>query len=244
LSDAGFIAADEEASELLEFSRGDDALLEPALERRLRGEPLAWIVGFATFCGLKVQVDHGVYVPRWQSHGLARRAISRLPLRGTAVDLCTGSGAMAKVIGSERPHARVVATDIDVVAAACATSNGVEAYRGDLFTPLPHELEHQVDVVVGVVPYVPTSSMSMLPRDTLKFESPLSYDGGTDGTDILRRVIAESPQFLRVGGALLLEIGGDQAALLSDDLNLRFANLVVLRDDDGDVRALEATLAE
>jgi release factor glutamine methyltransferase len=117
----------------------------------------------------------------------------------------------------------------------------VEVYRGDLFSPLPSPLEGRVDVVVGVVPYVPTPALPLLQRDTFTFESPLSYDGGLDGTDILRRVLRESPRFLRRGGALLLELGGEQADALRGDLaRLGYVDVSVLVDDDEDVRGIES----
>jgi release factor glutamine methyltransferase len=240
LSAAGFLAADEEASELLQCSNGDPVDLESRIKRRLQGEPLAWITGFTTFCGMKILVDSGVYVPRWQSQPLARRAAKRLPQRGVAVDLCTGSGAIARTLLAEKPYARVTGTDIDERAVSCARSNGVEALCGDLFAPLSLDLEGRVDVIIGVVPYVPTQSMPLLPRDTLDFESPLSYDGGSEGLDVLRRVLEGSHRFLRPGGALFVEVGGQQAVVLQDDLlRLGFEDVVVLFDDDGDLRGLE-----
>jgi len=194
------------------------------------------------FCGLEIRVDPGVYVPRWQTEPLAQRAAERLPANGVAVDVCTGSGALATTLWRTHPHARVAASDIDERAVACATSNGAEAYRGDLFAPLPRELEGRVDVVVGVVPYVPTHALPLLQRDTFAFESPLAYDGGPDGTDIIRRVLADATRWLRDGGALLLELGGEQAGAISDDLSrLGYADVRVLVDDDGDVRGVEAT---
>jgi release factor glutamine methyltransferase len=243
LSGAGFIAAEEEAVELLDRAAGDAELLESLVRRRLTGEPLAWITGRVDFCGVEVRVDPGVYVPRWQSEPLTRRAVERLPADGTAVDLCTGTGAIARALMAARPRARVVATDVDERAVACAAANGVAVYRGDLFAPLPRDLEGRVDVVVGVVPYVPTPELPLLQRDTFAFESPLAYDGGPDGTAILRRVLAGSPRLLRRGGALLLELGGHQAELLGDDL-ARIGGLDVdlLVDGDGDVRGIEVTL--
>jgi release factor glutamine methyltransferase len=239
----GFLAADEEAQALVARSAGDVAVLDALVARRLTGEPLAWIVGHATFCDLMVRVDPGVYVPRWLTEPLARRAAQRLPERGVAVDLCTGSGAIAMTLTAAHPGARVVGTDCDDCAIACATANGVEAYRGDLFAPLPRDLRGRVDVVVGVVPYVPTLELPLLQRDTFSFERTLAYDGGTDGTEILRRVLDESPACLRTGGALLLELGGDEAALLSGHLDrLGFTDVVVHADEDGDVRGIEATL--
>ena len=218
---AGFVAAEEEAAELL-AAPGD---LEAMVARRLTGEPLAWITGTAPFCGLWIRVDPGVYVPRWQTEALAWRAVERLPTDGVAIDLCTGSGAIAKVLMTHRPGARVVASDVDPAAVACARSNGVEAYVGDLFEPLPDVV---ADVIVGVVPYVPTPDLPLLQRDTFTFETPLAYDGGTDGLDIVRRVIAEAPRHLR--GSLLLELGGDQAAAFDADEIL---------DEEGDVRGIE-----
>jgi release factor glutamine methyltransferase len=144
-----------------------------------------------------------------------------------------------------RPGARVVASDLDARAVACATANGVEVYLGDLFAPLPRVLEGRVDVVVGVLPYVPTPALPLLQRDTFAFESALAYDGGPDGTEILRRVLAEAPRFLQRGGALLLELGGEQAHLLGNDLGrLGYVEVSVLVDADGDARGIEATLGE
>lgn len=243
LAREGFIAAAEESEELLAYAAGDRALLDAAVRRRLTGEPLAWITGSVSFCGVEIRVDPDVYVPRWLSEPLARRAVERLPENGTAIDLCTGSGAIAKVLRTHRPGARVAATDVDPRAVACAAANRVEVYQGDLFHPLPRELEGQVDVVVAVVPYVPTPELPLLQRDTFTFETTLSYDGGADGTDFLRRVARDSPRFLRPGGTLLLELGGDQAELLADELTrLGYVELTVLTDEDGDVRGIEAIL--
>jgi release factor glutamine methyltransferase len=243
LSRAGCVAAGEEAAELLECAAGDAKLLGALFDRRLTGEPLAWITGKVSFCGLEIQVHKGVYVPRWQSEPLALRAVERLPARGTAIDLCTGAGAIAKTLAHKRGRARVVASEFDELAFRCAVANGVDVYLGDLFAPLPQALEGRVDVVVGVVPYVPTRELSLMPGDTFVFESSLSYDGGADGTEVLRRVLSESPRFLRRGGALLLELGGEQADALGADLaRLGYVDVAVLSDEDGDVRGIEATL--
>jgi release factor glutamine methyltransferase len=207
------------------------------VERRLTGEPLAWITGSVEFCGRVLRVDPGVYVPRWQTELLAQRALARLPEGGLAVDLCTGCGALAAVLAS-RP-ARVVATDVDPRSVACARSNGVDAVVGDLFASLSLS-RAEVDVVVGVVPYVPTGELSLLQRDTFTFETPLAYDGGADGCAILRRAVAGAISALRPGGALLLELGGEQASLLAPEL-AAFDEVRILRDEDGDLRGVEAT---
>lgn len=243
LAAAGCVAAGEEAGELLAAAAGDGPRLEELARRRVAGEPLAWVTGRTSFCGLEVRVAPGVYVPRWQSEPLARLAAARLPARGVAVDVCTGTGALAMVMAAARPDARVVATDVDPAAVACAAANGVAAWRGDLLAPLPAGLVGRVDVVTGVVPYVPTGALGLLPRDTLAFEPVLAYDGGPDGAAVLRRAVGAASRVLRRGGTLLLELGGEQARLLAPDLRRHgFAEVAVVRDEDGDVRGVEATL--
>jgi release factor glutamine methyltransferase len=242
LAAAGFVSALEEADELMARAGGDVELLESLVARRMTGEPLAWIVGSTTFCDIVICVDNGVYVPRWQSEPLARRAVERLPERGVAIDLCTGSGAIAKTLSAFRPAARVVASDLDDRSVACARGNGVEVFLGDLFAPLPRDLEGVTDVVVAVVPYVPTPELPLLQRDTFTFEGTLSYDGGPDGTALLRRVLVDATRFLKRGGALLLELGGDQADLIRGDIERRgYGDIRVMLDEDGDVRGVEAT---
>ena len=112
-------------------------------------------------------------------------------------------GAIAMTLHVERPEGAGGGVTISTIErCACATSNGVEVYGGDLFAPLPRELEGSVDVVVGVVPYVPTGVCRYCRATRFVFESTLSYDGGEDGR---RRSFAEScekPEFLRPGGAL------------------------------------------
>ena len=143
---------------------------------------------------------------------------------------------------SARPDARIVATDNDGRAVACARANGVETWQGDLFGPVPASLRTATDVVVSVVPYVPSSELHLLPRDTLTFEDATHYDGGPDGLELLRRVVTEAPGYLRPGGALLLEVGGDQSDLLRPVLEQAgYGSLQTWCDEDGDLRGLEAT---
>src|SRR5581483_8870480 len=135
------------------------------------------------------------YVPRVQSEPLARRAASLLPSRGTAVDLCTGSGAIAMVLQHDAGKARVVGTEIDPVAVACARENGVEVFAGELDEPLPPELAGRVDVMTAVVPYVPSDALRVLPRDVRAFEPLVALDGGADGTHVLMEVVRRSPRW-------------------------------------------------
>lgn len=241
LARAGCVAADDEAAELLAAAGGGRSTLISLVHRRLRGEPLAWVTGLAAFGELIVTVDPGVYVPRWQSLELVGRAAARLPEDGRAIDLCTGSGAIAATLQRRRPSALVVGADIDPGAVACARTNGVEALRGDLFEPVPSEFEGATDVVVAVVPYVPTDALGYLPHDARTYEAPSHHHGGPDGTDVLRRVVADAPRFLRAGGALLLELGGDEADLVRPQMDeLGYEDIEVWVDEDGDVRGVEA----
>lgn len=209
--------------------------------RRLDGEPLAWLTGSVVFGGVTVRVAPGVYVPRPQTEPLARRAVSLLPAGGVAIDLCTGSGAIAVVLAEAVPSARVVATDLEPVAAACARANGVEVFEGSLDEPLPDELRGSADVMTAVVPYVPTEAIGLLPRDVQRFEPRLALDGGPDGMRFLREVARRSARWLRPGGWLLLELGGDQADALEPLVRgLGFGDVEVLADEEGDPRAIVA----
>jgi release factor glutamine methyltransferase len=234
LAAAGCIAAAEEATMVTEAAAGDPARLEAMVRRREAGEPVEWIVGWAPFCGLRVGVAQGVYVPRAQTEVLARAAVAALPAGGevVAVDLATGSGAVALVLAAA--GAEVVATELDPVAAACARANGVKVFEGDLDEALPASYEGRVDVLTANVPYVPTAALGLLPRDVRDHEPVLALDGGADGLDLVRRVLALASRWLRPGtGVALVEIGPDQAgAFPSPPLEHH-------RDDDGDVRAIE-----
>jgi release factor glutamine methyltransferase len=239
LREAGCVSAEAEADEILRAADGAD----PAdlVERRAAGEPLAWIVGSTTFCGRRLRVDRGVFVPRPQTEALARRAVELLPEVGIAIDLCTGCGAVAAVLRAERPRATIVATDVDPVAVACARGNGVDARLGDLDDPLPRDMTDRVDLVTAVVPYVPSEELHLLPSDVLAFEPRAALDGGPGGLAMLRRAAAAAARCLGPGGSALFELGGDQAAAMTDAFaELGFDQVSVHRDEDGLDRAIEA----
>ena len=238
LASKGFVAAEEEATELLTAANGDLRVLQSLVDRRLTGEPLAWIVGSERFYGLRVLVGSGVYVPRPHSEELVRRAVLRLPRNGTAIDLCTGSGALAAALQYHRTDVTVVASDVDERAVACARANNVDAHVGDLFDPFENR---RVDLVMGVLPYVPTDKLSLLQRDTFAHESPRSYDGGPGGLDVVKRALRESVRHLLPGGVVLFEIGAGQLPLLKDEISV-FECVQPFFDHEGDIRGFEASL--
>jgi release factor glutamine methyltransferase len=235
---AGCIAAEEEAGELLEAAPNDETL-EVWIRRRERGEPLAWITGTARFGDHSLHVDPGVYVPRLQSEELARRAAAILADGGTAAaDLCTGAGAVAVHLMARAPAATVVGVDLDPRAAACARRNGVRAIVGDLDGPLRANV---FDVVTAIAPYVPTDELRLLPADVRRYEPTLALDGGADGLDVIRRVVAAGARLLRGGGWLLVEIGGDQDRALTPTLGANgFTSIEPWFDEDGDLRGIAA----
>jgi release factor glutamine methyltransferase len=242
LAEGGCIAPRAEADALVTASGEGVGSIEELLARRLRGEPLAWITGSVRFCGVRIRVDPGVFVPRPHTQALALRAVSLLPAAGIAVDLCTGTGAVAAVLGSARPRATVVATDVDPVAVACARRNGVHALVGDLDEPLPPSLRGSVDVMTAVVPYVPTEELHLLPRDVFANEPHRALDGGPRGTTVLVRAAEAAVRWLRPGGSVLLELGGDQAGEVATTLaDLDLWEIRVHQDGDGQDRFVEAT---
>jgi release factor glutamine methyltransferase len=235
---AGCVAADEEADELL-AAAPDEVTLEAWVRRREQGEPLAWIVGSQQFCGETVLVDPGVYVPRVQSEELARRAAALLTDRGQyAVDLCTGAGAIAVHLMSAAPAATVIGVDIDFRSVACARRNGVRAIVADIDPPLR---AGGFDLVTAVAPYVPTGDIRFLPADVQRYEPRLALDGGTDGLDLVRRIVVSASRLLKPGGWVLLELGGDQDQVLRGPLIASgFGVAEPWFDDEGDLRGLAA----
>lgn len=238
---AGCVAAEEEAEELVAFAP-DAAALDAWLARREQGEPLAWITGGLDFCGRRLRVDPGVYVPRAQTEDLAVRSAALLgaatpPVR--ALDLCTGAGAVAAHLRAEVPGALVVGVDVDRAAVACARTNGVPAVRADLGR-LPLRT-CAFDLVTAVAPYVPTGEVAFLPADVQRYEPRRALDGGADGLDLVRRVVAAAGRLLRPGGWLAIEVGGDQDRLLAPALAAAGLGPPDPWDDeDGDLRGLVA----
>jgi release factor glutamine methyltransferase len=185
----------------------------------------------------------GVFVPRPQTEELARRAagaLGRLGSVGLAADLCTGAGAVGVYLQSVVPGAGVVGVDIDRRAVTCARRNGLRVVQGDLGAPLRSRAFH---VVTAVAPYVPSGALRYLPADVVRHEPPVALDGGADGLDAVRGVVEAAGRLLAPGGWLLVEVGGDQDEALLPALEVAgFGPPVTWRDEDGDLRGLEAEL--
>jgi release factor glutamine methyltransferase len=210
LRSAGCVFAEEEAHLLLEEA-SSSAELMAWTARRMAGEPLEHIVGWASFAGLRIAVDPGVFVPRRRSELLVEIAA-----RGSApvvVDLCCGSGALGAALAARRPEAEVYAADSDPAAVACARRNlpPERVFAGDLYAALPDDLRGLVDVLLVNAPYVPHDQVATMPREARDHEHRIALDGGPDGLDVQRRVVAEARTWLRPGGLLLVETSSVQA---------------------------------
>ena len=209
LRSAGCVFAEDEA-EVLISAAATPAELAAMVDRRASGLPLEQVVGWADFCGLRIAVDPGVFVPRRRTEFLVRQAVALASPRGVIVDLCCGSGAVGAALAAALDPAELYATDIDPAAVRCARRNlaaaGGHVYAGDLFEPLPAALHGRVGILAANVPYVPTSEVALLPAEARLHEPRVALDGGGDGLDVLRRVAAQAPLWLAPGGSLLVEI--------------------------------------
>jgi release factor glutamine methyltransferase len=212
LRDAGCVFAEEEAELLIDAARTPREL-SALVDQRAAGVPLEYVVGWAEFCGLRVAVEPGVFVPRRRTELLAREAAARARPGAVVVDMCCGSGAIGAVVIATVPQVDMHAVDIDLVAVRCARRNVASGhvYHGDLYEPLPIALRDHVDVIVANAPYVPTDAIALLPPEARSHEPREALDGGADGLDMQRRIIEAAPSWLAPGGTLLIETSEPQA---------------------------------
>jgi release factor glutamine methyltransferase len=229
---AGCVFAEDEARLLISAAR-TPAALAAMVDRRAAGQPLEHVLGWAEFCGLRIAVDPGVFVPRRRTEFLVRRAAALArPAAAPAgpdptgpdpagqravvvVDLCCGSGAVGAALAAALGQVELHAADIDPAAVRCARRNvaaaGGQVYQGDLYRPLPARLRGRVDILAANVPYVPSGDVGLLPPEARAHEPRVALDGGADGLDVLRRVAAGAPLWLAPGGHLLVETSERQA---------------------------------
>jgi release factor glutamine methyltransferase len=216
LRTAGCVFAEDEARVLLSAAR-DGADLDTMIARRVAGDPLEQIVGFADFCGLRIALDPGVFVPRRRTEFLVAQGVALAPPRPVIVDLCCGSGAVATALSAQLSPMRVYAVDVDESAVKCARRNVPgEVYHGDLYEPLPTDLRGRIDLLVANAPYVPTDAIDLMPPEARLHEPIAALDGGADGLDVARAVVAGAGEWLNAVGQLLIETSAEQAPTLMD----------------------------
>jgi len=227
LRTAGCVFAEDEA-ELLLSNAGTAADLDAAVARRVAGEPLEYVLGWAEFAGRRFAIEPGVFVPRHRTEFLVDQAVALARDMAGAwagvpsvpsmvvVDLCCGSGAIGAAVtaalSGDGTNVDLYATDIEPAAVRCARRNLADAvFRGDLFEPLPLTLRSRVRILTANVPYVPTAAIAMMPPEARDHEARVTLDGGSDGLAVLRRVAATAPRWLSPGGHLLVETSERQA---------------------------------
>jgi release factor glutamine methyltransferase len=197
--------------------------LRELVRRRGRREPVQYIVGSASFCGLELAVSRHVLVPRPETELLAERAwtfLRQLPpdRQPRALDLGTGSGCLAIALAAQAPQARVDATDLSGDALNTARQNAarhqvadrIEFHLGDGFAAL--EQGGCFDLIVSNPPYIATAEIQALEPEVRDYEPRVALDGGADGLDFYRRFAAEAGAFLRPGGRVMLELNDNGAA--------------------------------
>jgi release factor glutamine methyltransferase len=216
------------------------------IDRRARGEPLAYLVGYKDFWTLRLAVSPAVLVPRPETELLVERALALKPedSAARALDLGTGSGAIALALASERPQWQVTATDVSEsaldVARANATSHAlthVELLQGEWFAPLG---TRRFDLIVSNPPYIGADEPE-LAAPALGYEPRSALSPGADALACLRAIVHAAPPHLEHGGWLLLEHGATQAAAVARELVVRgFRHVRSHRDLAGHERMSEA----
>lgn len=196
-----------------------DAALAIANERIQTRKPLAYILEEAWLMGVPFYCNEQSIVPRsWIAELITEGALEAwLPADGRALDLCTGNGSLAVLLALSCPDIHVSACDISAPALAVAArnldrhglSNQIELFHGDLWNPLPDPIdENRFDLIICNPPYVNEASMRALPAE-YHAEPALALAGGEDGMDLIRKIIANAPDYLSERGALVLEIGNE-----------------------------------
>jgi len=218
--------------------------LQQLIERRLKNEPIAYLVGYQPFLGLKFFVDRSVLIPRPETEILAQLAIDLKPK--TVADIGTGSGAIAVSIAKNLPETKVIGIDSSPAALKIASKNAeyhqvadhCHFIKGHLLDPIPEKL----DLIVSNPPYIPTREIENLEPQIRNFEPRPALDGGEDGLHYIRQLIEKSPGHLNPNGLLLMEIGSGQSEKVAGLARQHFMQVEMLKDLAGIDRILKASV--
>jgi len=196
------------------LSESELAAYRGMVARRGRREPLQYILGSQEFMGLDFLVSPAVLIPRHDTEVLVSEGIQRGGGAGSILDIGAGSGCVAVAIARALPQAEVCAVDISEAALAVARSNAetngapVQFFQGSLLEPFAGR---RFDMILSNPPYIPASELATLQQEVRGFEPLGALDGGTDGLDFYRAIVAGAPDHLNAGGWLLFEVGVGQA---------------------------------
>lgn len=255
LRSGGVSEARREAGSLLSFvlgkdrtfliSRAEDQVDEDSLtkfresaQRRAKGEPLQYIVGFQDFFGRQFRVTPDVLIPRPETELLVEAAIELAGRKPFLCDVGTGSGCIAVTLLCEISDARAVAVDISPAALEVAKLNAnslsvtdrIAFANSDCFHSL-NAGEYQFDLIVSNPPYVAMETLGGLQREVRDHEPLIALSPGPDGLTVIRRLLTEAPLFLKVGGHLLIEIGFDQGEAVRSLVDESIWDLLEIRPD-------------
>lgn len=235
------------------------ATLHNGVERRGRGEPLQYVTGEMPFRHIVLKCAPGVLIPRPETEVLVDCVLEYLDSCCASIEeplvleIGTGTGCIALSLAGERPCVRVRATDIASEPFALATRNRdaldladrVELYQTDVADGVPGVDEALYDVVVSNPPYIPSALVETLPAEVGGFEPTLALDGGPDGLDVFRRVVACAREALKPGGLLACELHEDCLQLAAGEPAVveAFRDIQVVRDLTGRDRILLARRA-
>lgn len=215
--------------------------VDALVKKRATGRPLWYCVGNADFYGYTLKTDERALIPRPETELLAENALKYLDGEKSALDLCTGSGAVAIVL-KKKSGAKVTATDVSedalALAAENAASNGaeIEFIKSDMFAELG---DRKFDVIVSNPPYVASDEIETLQREVKDFEPRIALDGGKDGLDYYRIIAKDAKSHLKDGGILLLECGEKQADAVIELLS-EFKNAEKIKDLENIDRIVKA----
>ena len=237
------------------LSPEERTVLRDAVARRGAGEPLQYIFGRAPFRYLELEVGEGVLIPRPETELLVDAVLpavdAAIAERGEAivVDACTGSGAIALAIATERPDARVIATELSSEALAWARRNvdalgmsdRIELLQGDLLDPIPPGFAGSIDVVVSNPPYIPTGDLAALPAEVARFEPTTALNGGEDGLALFERLAPAAAELLRTGGMFACELDEKRTASAAAECVQWYQRVRVVEDLVGRERFVVAT---
>lgn len=215
--------------------------VDALVKKRATGRPLWYCVGNADFYGYTLKTDERALIPRPETELLAENALKYLDGEKSALDLCTGSGAVAIVL-KKKSGAKVTATDVSedalALAAENAANNGaeIEFIKSDMFAELG---DRKFDVIVSNPPYVASDEIETLQREVKDFEPRIALDGGKDGLDYYRIIAKDAKSHLKDGGILLLECGEKQADAVIELLS-EFKNAEKIKDLENIDRIVKA----
>lgn len=228
-----------ELPHVVKLSKEQSMRLKAGVEARITGKPLDYVLGESDFLGYKLKVDERVHLPRMETETTALTAVGMIKENNckTALDLMTGSGCIARVL-AEQTTADITASDKSEDALTLARENlpeRVTVVQSDLF----ENIEGSFDLIVSNPPYIRSGEIDGLQREVV-CQPRMSLDGGEDGLDLYRKIAQTAPAHLTDGGALVLEIGHDQADSVSALLADGFRDINVIKDLSGSDRVITA----